>query len=93
MRTSPDLLPIRRDAREPEQHDWRDDAACVHHPDPVDFFPERGESLSAAKAVCGTCSVREECLDYAMQWNHLSGVWGGLSERERRLLRRRRRRS
>jgi WhiB family transcriptional regulator, redox-sensing transcriptional regulator len=74
------------------QLDWRDDAECVHYATEVNFFPARGESVREAKAVCATCPVRRPCLDYAMQWDHLSGVWGGLSERERRLLRRRRRR-
>jgi WhiB family redox-sensing transcriptional regulator len=74
-----------------EQEDWREDAACVQHAGTVDFFPERGASVREAKAVCAACAVRTPCLEYAMRWNHLSGVWGGLSERERRLLRRRRR--
>jgi WhiB family redox-sensing transcriptional regulator len=91
MRTSPELIHGRQEVREPEREDWRDDAECVRHPGNVDFFPERGESVRAAKAVCAQCPVKAECLEYAMQWNHLSGVWGGLSERERRQLRRRRR--
>ena len=91
MYTSPDLIHGRQEVREPEREDWRDDAECVRHPGEVDFFPERGESVRAAKAVCAQCPVKTECLEYAMQWNHLSGVWGGLSERERRQLRRRRR--
>ena len=91
MRTSPELIQRRHEVREPEREDWRDDAACVQHAGEVDFFPERGESVRAAKAVCAQCPVQSECLEYAMQWNHLSGVWGGLSERERRHLRRRRR--
>ena len=65
--------------------------SASQHAGEVDFFPERGESVRAAKAVCAQCPVQSECLEYAMQWNHLSGVWGGLSERERRHLRRRRR--
>jgi WhiB family redox-sensing transcriptional regulator len=44
-----------------------------------------------AKAICAGCPVREECLEYAMRWDQLCGVWGGLSERERRQLRRQRR--
>jgi WhiB family redox-sensing transcriptional regulator len=92
MWTSPDLIQGRQEIREPARTDWRDDAACVTRAGQVDFFPERGESLREAKAVCAECPVRPECLEYAMQWNHLSGVWGGLSERERRQLRRRRRR-
>jgi WhiB family redox-sensing transcriptional regulator len=92
MWMSPDLVQGRQEAREPARADWRDEAECVRHPGVADFFPERGASLREAKAVCAVCPVRPECLEYAMQWNHLSGVWGGLSERERRQLRRRRRR-
>lgn len=71
--------------------DWRDEAECVHYVGLVDFFPARGESARDAKSICAVCSVREECLEYAMRWDQLCGVWGGLSERERRQLRRSRR--
>jgi WhiB family redox-sensing transcriptional regulator len=75
-----------------ETPDWRDQAVCVHYADRVEFFPARGESTREAKAVCEQCPVREECLEYALQWDHLCGVWGGMSERERRQIRRRRKR-
>ena len=68
--------------------DWWKDAECSAA-GTVDFFPARGESAAAAKAVCGRCAVRTECLEYALQWDPLCGVWGGLSERERRQLKRR----
>jgi WhiB family redox-sensing transcriptional regulator len=71
--------------------DWRDQAACIEHAQSVEFFPARGESTREAKAVCQTCAVRRECLEYALQWDHLCGVWGGMSERERRQVRRRNR--
>jgi len=74
-------------------HDWRDQAECIKYAHEVEFFPSRGESTREAKAVCATCPVREQCLEYALQWDHLSGVWGGLSERERRQIRRRRSRA
>jgi WhiB family transcriptional regulator, redox-sensing transcriptional regulator len=70
--------------------DWRAQAECVHYVGLVDFFPARGESARDAKAICAGCAVREECLEYAMTWDQLCGVWGGLSERERRVLRRQR---
>jgi len=54
------------------------------------FFPERGESPAAAKAVCATCPVRVECLDYALVVLGQSGIWGGQSERQRRQIRSRR---
>jgi WhiB family transcriptional regulator, redox-sensing transcriptional regulator len=54
------------------------------------FFPERGASTRAAKEVCRGCVVREDCLDYALDNNEKFGIWGGLSERERRRIRRQR---
>ncbi len=59
--------------------------------DPDIFFPDRGESLSPAKAICAECIVRDECLEYALDNRERFGVWGGTSERERRRLRRSRR--
>lgn len=64
---------------------WMRDAPCAQT-DPEAFFPEKGESTSAAKAVCRNCDVRAECLQYAIDNKELFGVWGGLSERERRAL-------
>jgi WhiB family redox-sensing transcriptional regulator len=72
--------------------DWRDDALCVSYAGEVDFFPARGESTHAAKAVCAACPVRKECLEYALHADIHCGVWGGLSELERRQMRRSRRR-
>jgi len=70
--------------------DWWNDAECRHHAQHVDFFPTRGESAREAKAVCARCRVASECLEYALRWEPLCGVWGGLNERERRQLRRER---
>ena len=72
---------------------WQQDAECVRHAGEVDFFPARGESVRDAKAVCAVCSVRDECLDFALRMKVAHGVWGGLSERERRTLRRERHRA
>jgi WhiB family redox-sensing transcriptional regulator len=58
--------------------------------DPDLFFPERGASTREAKEVCRGCIVREDCLEYALANGEKFGIWGGLSERERRRLRRRR---
>jgi WhiB family redox-sensing transcriptional regulator len=55
------------------------------------FFPSRGTSLAPARAICGTCPVREDCLDFALRTGQHHGVWGGYSERERRGMRRVRR--
>ncbi|MGH2768237.1 MAG: WhiB family transcriptional regulator [Actinomycetota bacterium] len=57
--------------------------------DPEIFFPERGGSSRAARAVCSQCEVRAECLLYALRNHEQFGIWGGTSERERRKLRRR----
>lgn len=67
--------------------EWADHAACLDA-EPDTFFPEKGGSTAAAKVICSGCAVREPCLDYALANSERYGVWGGLSERERRLLRR-----
>ena len=75
---------------EPEEGvGWRRYASCLGI-DPDLFFPERGESTREAKAVCQGCCVREHCLESALQNTEKFGVWGGLSERERRRIRRQR---
>jgi WhiB family redox-sensing transcriptional regulator len=51
------------------------------------FFPARGESVENARAICGRCPVSAECLDFALE-HHCIGVWGGTTERQRRMLRR-----
>jgi WhiB family redox-sensing transcriptional regulator len=73
--------------------DWRHDAACLEE-DPELFFPigNTGPALiqiEDAKAVCRRCSVAAVCLQWALDTNQDSGVWGGLSEDERRSLKRR----
>jgi len=73
--------------------DWRDKAACLTA-DPELFFPIGNtgpavEQIEKAKAVCATCPVTEMCLQYALDTSQDSGVWGGLSEDERRALKRR----
>lgn len=65
---------------------WQDDAACKGA-DPGLFFPKRGDDTGPAKAICRGCPVREACADYALVTVQRSGIWGGLSERERRALR------
>jgi WhiB family transcriptional regulator, redox-sensing transcriptional regulator len=68
---------------------WQERANCLGV-DPDLFFPERGASTREAKSVCGSCEVRLECLEYALVNGEKFGIWGGLSERERRRLRRQR---
>ena len=67
--------------------EWQNWANCLGV-DPDLFFPERGASTTTAKEVCRGCVVRQDCLDYAMRHVERFGIWGGLSERERRRLRR-----
>ena len=76
--------------------DWRDRAACLEE-DPELFFPigDTGPAVAqiqAAKAVCCRCDVIETCLRWALDTGQDTGVWGGLPENERRVLKRRRRR-
>jgi WhiB family redox-sensing transcriptional regulator len=65
---------------------WRLDALCAET-DPEAFFPEKGGSTREAKRVCVGCEVRAECLEYALANDERFGIWGGLSERERRRIR------
>ncbi|MGH9155841.1 MAG: WhiB family transcriptional regulator [Acidimicrobiales bacterium] len=71
--------------------DWRAQAACRNR-DVEIFFPTGdGEDAAApAKAICATCPVRAACLEWALDTRQEEGVWGGLSETDRRRLRRRR---
>jgi len=68
---------------------WQDRANCRGGVADL-FFPERGASTRAAKAICRECHVREECLEFAIRSNEKFGIWGGMSERERRRVRRER---
>lgn len=68
---------------------WWDYANCLGV-DPDLFFPERGASTREAKEVCRGCVVRDDCLEYALQNGEKFGIWGGMSERERRRIRRQR---
>jgi len=73
--------------------DWRDKAACLTA-DPELFFPVGNtgpavDQIDKAKSVCARCTVTEICLQYALETGQDSGVWGGLSEDERRALKRR----
>ncbi len=72
-----------------ETEDWHALANCLGV-DPDLFFPERGASTREAKEVCRGCVVREACLEYALVNGEKFGIWGGMSERERRRIRRQR---
>jgi WhiB family redox-sensing transcriptional regulator len=68
---------------------WQDYSNC-RGADANLFFPERGASTRKAKAICTACEVRAECLEFAIQQGEKFGIWGGLSERERRRIRKER---
>jgi len=83
------------DVPDPLDTGWLEQAACRDE-DPELFFPisAKGPGLAQAaeaKAVCARCPVRDACLAYALATDQDAGIWGGLTEEERRGLRRRRR--
>jgi WhiB family transcriptional regulator, redox-sensing transcriptional regulator len=80
----PDAFGMPESAEEPG---WQERALCAQT-DPEAFFPEKGGSTREAKRICTTCEVRSECLGYALEHDERFGIWGGLSERERRRLKR-----
>ena len=65
---------------------WRYRAAC-RGADLQTFFPGRGQSAEPARQICAGCPVRQPCLDYALSHGITHGIWGGLTERDRRPLR------
>ena len=71
---------------------WRQKAAC-RGVDPDIFYPVTDEEAEDAKAICAGCQVQEACLEWALSSREPDGVWGGATERERRRIIRRRRRS
>ncbi len=81
--SGPVLLQIVMTAEEAAGLTWQDDALCAQA-DPEAWFPEKGGSTRLAKRVCRSCNVRAECLDYALEHGERFGIWGGMSERERR---------
>ena len=70
-----------------DESDWHERALCAQT-DPEAFFPEKGGSTREAKKICTGCEVKSECLSYALANDERFGIWGGLSERERRRLKR-----
>ena len=69
---------------------WAVDAACADA-DPAVFFPDHGRPATQAKQMCAGCPVRAECLDFALESHERFGIWGGLTDKERRVEARRRR--
>lgn len=79
------LLRLFRDAE--EDLSWQDRGLCGQI-DPELWFPEKGGSVREAKRICRGCPVKDECLEYALENDERFGIWGGLSERERRHIKR-----
>lgn len=78
---------LRRLVRQMGDLSWQLEARCAQT-DPEAFFPDRGRSAQDAKQVCECCAVRQKCLDWAIEHNERFGVWGGMSQQERRQYRR-----
>ncbi len=72
---------------QPSDEEWYERALCPQT-DPDAFFPEKGGSTREAKKICLGCPVRDQCLKWALDNDERFGIWGGLSERERRRLKR-----
>lgn len=72
----------------PAGGDWQESGLC-RQTDPEAFFPDKGGSSRTAKAMCARCPVTAECLEYALARDERFGIWGGLSERERRAIKKR----
>ncbi|MBP3223523.1 MAG: WhiB family transcriptional regulator [Actinomycetaceae bacterium] len=71
---------------------WQDSALCAET-DPDIFFPEKGGSTAPAMSICQQCTVRSECLEYALSHDIRHGIWGGMSDNDRRRASRERRRA
>ena len=83
-----------------ERLEWQESAACREHDNVLFFGADDGESEiekqtreAHARSVCHTCPVKEPCLEFAMETNQKYGIWGGLTDKERASLKRRRARS
>ena len=83
-----EMLSLLSGADEVDEASWQERALCAQT-DPEAFFPEKGGSTREAKKVCVGFEVRAECLEYALANDERFGIWGGLSERERRKLKKR----
>ncbi|WP_124039790.1 WhiB family transcriptional regulator [Neoactinobaculum massilliense] len=73
--------------------DWRRRASCLNE-DPELFFPvgstgQAAHQIEHAKSICAACPVMSNCLAYALETGQEAGIWGGMSEEERRSTRRR----
>lgn len=88
----PEICSSQKDVVPLTNQTWRQLAAC-RGVEPEIFYPVSDEEAEVAKAVCGQCSVRQPCLEYALATRERDGVWGGNTEKERRRILRQRRKS
>ncbi|MGA9373688.1 MAG: WhiB family transcriptional regulator [Mycobacterium sp.] len=86
MSLVPERIELAPDSFEDDDQ-WQERGLCAQT-DPEAFFPEKGGSTREAKRICQGCEVRDRCLEYALANDERFGIWGGLSERERRRLKR-----
>jgi WhiB family redox-sensing transcriptional regulator len=93
-------LAIQAAVDNPDKLDWQEQAACRNYDNVLFFGPDQGESElekqareARAKAVCQRCPVSDPCLEFAMETNQKYGIWGGLTDKERASLKRRRARA
>ncbi len=82
----PDRIELAPESFEDDDQ-WQERGLCAQT-DPEAFFPEKGGSTREAKRICQGCEVKDRCLEYALANDERFGIWGGLSERERRRLKR-----
>lgn len=69
-----------------DEKPWATYAACAEVEDGMTFYPQNKQEERSALAICGTCAVRDECLDHALRTNERFGIWGGTTEKQRKRL-------
>jgi len=74
-----------RNLPDPAEASWQDAALCAQV-DPELFFPEKGGSVTAPKKICAACPVRVNCLEFALENREQFGIFGGTTERQRRVI-------
>lgn len=85
----PELVDLLAALAEEDGPAWQERALCAQT-DPEAFFPCKGGSVREAKRICQGCEVRSECLEYAIAHDERFGIWGGMTERERRKIKKQR---
>lgn len=86
-----DIFDLGYEKSDGESAHWQEYALCAQT-DPDLFFPEKGGSTAPATSICHRCPVRDACLEYALENDIRHGIWGGMSDNDRRRITRERRR-